>query len=107
VTLCGMGVGSWSRIALGKYWSDKVILQTEHQLIRNGPYSRMRHPLYSGVLLAVLGTALVLGQVRGLVSFVVLLVNYAIKAKREESNSGGEVRARVRNASPTDGISAA
>lgn len=83
-TLCGLLVASWSRIALGRYWSDKVILQTEHRLIRNGPYSRMRHPLYSGVLLAVLGTALVLGEWRGLVSFTVLLVNYAIKARREE-----------------------
>ena len=44
----------------------------------------MRHPLYSGVLLAVLGTALVLGEWRGLLSFAVLLINYAIKAKREE-----------------------
>jgi protein-S-isoprenylcysteine O-methyltransferase Ste14 len=83
-TLCGLFVSSWSRIALGKYWSDKVIVQTEHQLIRTGPYACMRHPLYSGVLLAVLGTALVLGEVRGLVSFAVLLVNYMIKAKREE-----------------------
>lgn len=83
-TLCGLFVASWSRIALGKYWSDKVILQTEHQLIRNGPYSCMRHPLYSGILLAVLGTALVVGEIRGLLSFAVLLVNYAIKARREE-----------------------
>ncbi len=84
LALSGMVIASWSRIALGKYWSDKVILQTEHQLIRSGPYACMRHPLYSGVLLAVLGTALVLGEWRGLVSFAVLLLNYAIKAKREE-----------------------
>jgi len=83
-TLCGWFVASWSRIELGRYWSDKVILQTEHRLIRNGPYSCMRHPLYSGVLLAVFGTAVVLGEVRGLLSFAILLVNYAIKAKREE-----------------------
>ncbi|HET8823803.1 MAG TPA: isoprenylcysteine carboxylmethyltransferase family protein [Terriglobales bacterium] len=82
--ILGMFVTSWSRIALGRYWSDKVIVQAEHQLIRTGPYSCMRHPLYSGVLLAVLGTALVVGEVRGLVSFAVLLVNYMIKAKREE-----------------------
>ena len=83
-TSCGMGVALWSRIVLGRYWSDKVILQTEHRLIRGGPYSCMRHPLYSGVLLAVVGTALVVGEWRGLVSFAVLLANYAIKAKREE-----------------------
>lgn len=82
--ILGMFVTSWSRIALGRYWSDKVILQNEHQLIRTGPYSYMRHPLYSGVLLAVLGTALVLGEIRGLLSFTILLLNYAIKAKREE-----------------------
>jgi protein-S-isoprenylcysteine O-methyltransferase Ste14 len=82
--LTGMFVSSWARIVLGRYWSDKVILQTEHRLIRSGPYSCMRHPLYSGVLLAVLGTALLLGEVRGLLSFAVLLVNYSIKAKREE-----------------------
>lgn len=95
----GMLVASWSRIALGRYWSDKVIVQTEHQLIRNGPYSRMRHPLYSGVLLAVLGTAVVLGEIRGLLSFVILLVNYTIKAKREErilaERFGTEFRAHV------------
>lgn len=82
--LLGMLVTSWSRIALGRYWTDKVIVQEEHQLIRTGPYSCMRHPLYSGVLLAVLGTAVVLGEIRGLLSFVILLVNYTIKAKREE-----------------------
>jgi protein-S-isoprenylcysteine O-methyltransferase Ste14 len=84
LAVCGMTIALWSRTALGRYWSDKVIVQTEHRLIRNGPYSCMRHPLYSGVLLAVLGTALVLGEVRGLLSFVILLVNYAIKARREE-----------------------
>ena len=84
LSLSGMAIASWSRIALGKYWSDKVILQTEHRLIRSGPYAHMRHPLYSGVLLAVLGTALVVGEWRGLVSFTVLLLNYAVKAKREE-----------------------
>ena len=82
--LCGMGIASWSRIALGRYWSDKVILQTEHRLIRSGPYACMRHPLYSGILLGVLGTAMVVGEWRGLLAFCVLLANYAVKARREE-----------------------
>ena len=82
--IAGMFISSWARVSLGRYWSDKVILQTEHQLIRRGPYACMRHPLYSGVLLGVLGTALVLGEWRGLLAFAILLVNYAVKAKREE-----------------------
>jgi len=99
--IAGMLVTLWSRIVLGKYWSDKVIVQSEHQLVRSGPYARIRHPLYSGVLLAVLGTALVVGEIRGLLSFLILLANYAIKAKTEErilrERFGVEFNAHLRN----------
>jgi len=88
--LLGLAVALWARVRLGRYWSDKVVLQEGHRLIRNGPYAYMRHPIYSGVLLAVAGTALVLGEVRGIAAFVMLLVNYSIKAKREERILGGE-----------------
>jgi protein-S-isoprenylcysteine O-methyltransferase Ste14 len=82
--LAGMGLTLWARMVLGSYWSDKVVLQGEHRLVQAGPYARMRHPIYSGVLLGVLGTALVLGEWRGALAFVLLLTNYVIKAKREE-----------------------
>src|ERR1700746_1731976 len=55
-TLVGLAIATWARVHLGWNWSDKVVIQAEHQLIRSGPYARMRHPIYSGVLLAVLGT---------------------------------------------------
>lgn len=84
IVLLGMAIALWSRIHLGKFWSDKVVLQSEHQLICSGPYARMRHPIYSGVLLGVLGTAFMLGEWRGLLAFLLLLVNYAIKARKEE-----------------------
>lgn len=80
----GMAIATWARLSLGRFWSDKVVLQSGHQLIRTGPYARMRHPLYSGVLLGVLGTALLLDQWRGLLAFAILLLNYIIKAKKEE-----------------------
>ncbi len=83
--LLGMGIAVWARISLGRFWSDKVVLQSNHQLIRSGPYARMRHPIYSGVLLGVLGTAVVQGEWRGLLAFAILFVNYQIKARREES----------------------
>jgi protein-S-isoprenylcysteine O-methyltransferase Ste14 len=82
--LVGLVVALWARIHLGQYWSDKVVLKVDHQLIRSGPYAHMRHPIYSGVLLGVLGTALVLEEWRGLLAFVLLLTNYSIKAKKEE-----------------------
>lgn len=84
VTLVGLAIALWARVHLGQYWSDKVVLQVDHQLVRTGPYAHMRHPIYSGVLLAVLGTALALGEWRGLLAFLILLVNYSIKARKED-----------------------
>ena len=84
LALGGMAITLWARFVLGQFWSDRVIVQADHQLIRTGPYAHLRHPIYSGVLLGVLGTALVVGEWRGLLAFVLLLINYAIKAQREE-----------------------
>jgi protein-S-isoprenylcysteine O-methyltransferase Ste14 len=83
-TLIGLGLATWARMHLGRNWSDKVVIQSSHQLIRTGPYARLRHPIYSGVLLGVLGTAVVLGEWRGAIAFVLLLINYVVKARKED-----------------------
>ena len=84
LTAGGLALCIWARRALGEYWSDKVALKVDHQLIRSGPYARLRHPIYSGVLLAVAGTALAIGEWRGAVAFAVMGINYFVKAKRED-----------------------
>lgn len=84
LALAGITLALWARMHLGKNWSDKVILKVDHELIRSGPYSYFRHPIYSGVLLGVLGSALVVGEWRGILAFCILLVNYSIKAKCED-----------------------
>jgi protein-S-isoprenylcysteine O-methyltransferase Ste14 len=102
LALAGFAIATWARVHLAQYWSDKIILKVDHQLIRSGPYAYVRHPIYSGVLLAVLGTALLLGEARGLLAFALMLVNYAIKAKREEGvlaeHFGYEFREHARRA---------
>jgi protein-S-isoprenylcysteine O-methyltransferase Ste14 len=82
--LAGMALAVWARMSLGHYWSDKIVLKVDHQLVRSGPYARMRHPIYSGVLLGVAGSALVVDEWRGVLAFLLLLTNYVIKAKRED-----------------------
>ena len=84
LTLAGFGIAMWARIHLGRYWSDKVVVQTGHQLIRTGPYAHLRHPIYSGVLLGVAGTALVVGEWRGVIAFLLLFTNYTVKARKED-----------------------
>jgi protein-S-isoprenylcysteine O-methyltransferase Ste14 len=82
--LAGLAIAIWARMYLGQYWSDKIVLKVDHQLVRSGPYARMRHPIYSGVLLGVAGSALLVDEWRGVLAFVVLLTNYIVKAKRED-----------------------
>jgi len=84
VTFAGLAITVWARICLGTNWSDKIVLKENHELIRTGPYAFMRHPIYSGVLLAIAGTAVVEGEWRGVVAFCLLLATYAIKARKED-----------------------
>jgi protein-S-isoprenylcysteine O-methyltransferase Ste14 len=84
LTAMGAGLAIWARRRLGRNWSDKVVLKVDHELIRNGPYRYLRHPIYTGVLLAVAGTALTIGEWRGVAALILVGTNYYIKATREE-----------------------
>jgi len=55
----GVALAMWSRFVLGENWSAAVSIRKNHELIRMGPYRIMRHPIYTGMLLGLLGTALV------------------------------------------------
>jgi protein-S-isoprenylcysteine O-methyltransferase Ste14 len=85
--LCVVGVffAIWARRTIGKDWSAEVQIKEGHQLIRSGPYARVRHPIYTGILLATFGTALIIGEYRGIVANVMFLVGFTRKARKEES----------------------
>lgn len=84
LTFVGVSLAIWARWNLGRNWSDKVVLKMDHELIRSGPYRYLRHPIYTGILLALAGTALTIGEWRGVAALVVLATNYYVKASREE-----------------------
>jgi protein-S-isoprenylcysteine O-methyltransferase Ste14 len=81
----GLGFAVWARWHLGSNWSGAVTLKQDHSLIRTGPYRYVRHPIYSGLLLALLGTAVTLGEWRGLVAFVLAFLAFAYKSRVEEA----------------------
>ena len=64
----GLGFAAWARVHLGRNWSGEITLKQEHELIRSGPYGLVRHPIYSGLLAAMLGTAIVIGEWRALIA---------------------------------------
>jgi protein-S-isoprenylcysteine O-methyltransferase Ste14 len=85
----GLGLAIWARWHIGEFWSGWVTLKVDHQLIRSGPYARVRHPIYSGLLLAFAGTALYVGEWRTLLGFALVLVGLWQKARREEALLAG------------------
>ena len=74
-----------SSTALGKNWSFEARMRTDHQLIRTGPYARVRHPIYLGMLLFLLGLAVALGHwLQLFVALPFFLVGTAIRTKLED-----------------------
>jgi len=85
LTAAGVGIAFWARWHLGTNWSGVVTLKEGHELIRSGPYRNIRHPIYTGILLALLGTAVAVGEVRGLLAVAIAWFSFYTKARREES----------------------
>src|SRR5882762_7699869 len=85
LTAAGVALAMWSRFVLGENWSAAVTIRKDHELIRMGPYRIMRHPIYTGMLLGLLGTGVVVGEVRGLLAFVILGLSFYVKACKEEA----------------------
>jgi protein-S-isoprenylcysteine O-methyltransferase Ste14 len=85
LTWIGIALALWARWHLGQYWSARITLKENHQLIRSGPYAHFRHPIYSGLILAAIGGALAIDHWRCVVGAALILLGYCIKARREES----------------------
>lgn len=97
LTYAGIALCIWARWHLGSNWSARVTLKVDHELICSGPYSRLRHPIYSGLLLAVTGTAIVIAEWRGLLAVLIVGVMHSLKAKREEALMLATFGARYQN----------
>jgi len=90
LTYIGAAIAIWARTVLGSNWSARVTVKEGHELTRTGPYAYVRHPIYTGLLFSMLGTALVIGEWRGFAAVVLITLAHALKAKREEEAMIGE-----------------
>ena len=84
LTVVGVGFAIWARSVLGQFWSSVVTLKEGHRLIKEGPYQLVRNPIYTGMLTALLGGAVLNGAAPGLVGFGLFVVAISIKIRLEE-----------------------
>lgn len=85
LAFAGIAFAVWARFVIGQNWSSEITIKQEHELIRRGPYALVRHPIYSGVLLALAGTALYVDELRGLLGFALFVIGWWLKLRTEES----------------------
>jgi protein-S-isoprenylcysteine O-methyltransferase Ste14 len=85
VAVLGFAITFWARFTLGGNWSSNVTIKVAHELIRGGPYRWVRHPIYTGLIVAMAGTALARNQWRGLPAVVLFWLAFHIKLLKEEN----------------------
>ncbi len=79
----GLALAVWARIYIGRNWGMPMTRREEPELVTSGPYRTVRHPIYTGILLALLGTVLATTAF-GLIAVVLVAVYFAFSAVREE-----------------------
>ena len=84
LTAAGVALSIWARLSLGSNWSGMVTLKKDHVLVRKGLYRWIRHPIYTGILLGMVGSAMINGHLRGWVGAAVVFTAFYFKARREE-----------------------
>lgn len=84
LTLAGLLFTVWARVYLGRNWSGVVTVKQDHELVTSGPYALVRHPIYSGLALAFIGTALAIGQWRGVLAVVLAFICFLRRMSAEE-----------------------
>ncbi|HEX7910982.1 MAG TPA: isoprenylcysteine carboxylmethyltransferase family protein [Paraburkholderia sp.] len=85
VLLAGLAFSVWARLHLGTNWSVSVTLKEGHELVRSGPYGLVRHPIYTGCLLALAGAVLIGAEWRGVAGLLMIFASLAYKVRVEES----------------------
>ena len=83
----------WARVHLGRLWSGSITKKEGHRIVDTGPYALVRHPIYTGLLLAIGATMIAKGTIPGIAGGVLLAAGIYIKARMEEQWLRGELGA--------------
>jgi protein-S-isoprenylcysteine O-methyltransferase Ste14 len=87
VCVCILGLlgAIWARRTLAGNWSSEVVFKENHELVERGPYRWVRHPIYTSILLMVLGPVLTAGHIASFVGLLFMVSGLWIKLRQEEA----------------------
>lgn len=84
VMLLGLLLTWLARIHLGRLWSSAITRKEEHRIVDTGPYAFVRHPIYTGIIIALLATAATEATLAALLGAVLIAFGLYLKARAEE-----------------------
>ena len=88
IVLLGLALAIWARVYLGRNWGMPMTEKADPELVTTGPYSAIRHPIYSGLILALAGTAVAV-SLYWLIAVVLLGAYFVYSAAMEERYMAG------------------
>ena len=83
--IAGLAITLWARVMLGRNWSGSITHKEDHELVERGPYRFVRHPIYTGMLLMVIGSALVRDTWDAAAAIVLFAAVHIWKLRQEEA----------------------
>jgi len=112
LTLAGLLFAWWARIHIGRLWSGSIARKEGHRVVDTGPYALVRHPIYTGLIAALMATALAQATANGLAGAALLSFGFWLKARAEErfltaelgADAYGAYRQRVPMLVPSFGV---
>ena len=84
VVVLGISFTWWARIHLGHFWSNAITHKEDHKIIDTGPYGLVRHPIYTGLIGAMLATGIAIGTITALLGTLLITFGLWRKARMEE-----------------------
>ena len=95
VVLLGISFTWWARIHLGRFWSNAITRKEDHSIIESGPYGLVRHPIYTGLILAILATGVAVATAASLLGALLIAFGQWQKARMEERFLSAELGAEA------------
>lgn len=83
-SVLGLVITIMARRSLAGNWSSSVTFKKDHELIQKGVYNYMRHPIYTGILLILIGSVLAIETLGIMVGFIIFFITFWLKLRQEE-----------------------